>query len=116
MSRAGHEREQGDLAPYEAIERRAEIELELACRGEVDSLAALAPSWEQLVDGLSERPPPAAAPLLTRARILHERTRAELLSLRERVLGEISCVTVAKRTAEGYGGQIPRRPSLDRSA
>jgi hypothetical protein len=104
------------LRPYQAIYEHAELELELAGRGEIDQLAALGERWQELTRDLPQRPPAAAAPLLERARLIHERTRIELIRLREILLSDLSTNTRAKRTAQGYAGQLPRRPRLDRSA
>ena len=40
------------LSPYEALYAHAELELELAGRGDLDGLAALGERWEELVAGL----------------------------------------------------------------
>jgi hypothetical protein len=104
------------LAEYEAIIAHAELELELAGNGEVEELAALEGRWEQLVSGLPDRPPPAAGPILERARLLHERTRIELIRLRESLLCDVATTDTAKRTAAGYGGPQAPVSRLDRSA
>jgi hypothetical protein len=104
------------LAPYEAIYEHAKLELELAGAGELDSLDALGARWDQLIAGLPEQPPAAAAAVLQQAQLLHERTRSELSRLREALLGELATSTRARRTADGYAGQLARRPRLDRSA
>jgi hypothetical protein len=104
------------LAPYTAIAEHAELELEHAGRGEIDELAGMAAHWEQLVAGLPPRPPDGAAELLERARMMHERTRIELMRLREAVLAEHMTATHAKRAAAGYRGEVVRPPRLDRSA
>jgi hypothetical protein len=108
--------EDGALAPYYAIHAHAELELELAGRGDVDGLAALGESWKELIDGLPSSPPVAARTLLERAQLIHERTRIELIRLREALLAEFSTATRARRTVEGYAGQAPRPPRLNRSA
>jgi hypothetical protein len=105
-----------EIEPYRAILAHAELELELAGRGEVEALSALSNRWDELTRGLPERPPAAAASLLQRASLIHERTRIELLRLREDMLREISHTSRAKRTAEGYAGQLHARPRLDRRA
>ncbi len=105
-----------ELAPYEAIYAHAEYELELAGRGELAGLTALGARWEELVAELPAQPPPAAAELLEHARLMHERTRVELLRLREALLSELSGATRARRASQGYAGQLRRRPRLDRSA
>lgn len=104
------------LHRYQAIHEHAELELELAGKGDVDRLAGLAGRWEELTDNLPARPPAAAATLLARAALIHERTRIELIRLRETLLGEIATTTQARRVADGYANQLPRRSRLDRSA
>jgi hypothetical protein len=104
------------LRPYEAIHEHAELELELAGRGEVDRIAALGARWDELTHDLPAHPPATALPLLQRAQLLHERTRIELIRVRESLLSDISSTTRAKRAAEGYAGQRSHRPQLDRSA
>jgi len=109
-------RTEPSLRPYEAIREHAELELELAGRGELDRLAAMGERWDELTGGLPLRPPAAAAPLLERARLTHERTRIELIRLREALLSDLITATRARRTADGYTGQLRRRPRVDRSA
>ena len=104
------------LSRYQAIYEHAELELELAGRGELDGLVALGARWDQLIDGLPAQPPAVAAELLERARLIHERTRIELVRLRELLLSESSTATRARRASDGYAGQLRRRPRLDRSA
>jgi hypothetical protein len=106
------------LAPYEAILAHAELELELAGHGRLPELAGLAARWDELVAGLPERPPLQAAPVLARARLIHERTRIELLRLRDGLLSDVASAAQAKRTADGYAGAGARAsmPALDRSA
>ena len=106
----------GPLTRYEAIHAHAELELELAGRGDVDGLLALGESWDDLVAGLPTPPPTAAASLLERAHLIHERTRIELLRLRDALVAELTTATRARRTAHGYGEQPARLPRLDRSA
>jgi hypothetical protein len=104
------------LRPYEAIHEHAELELELVGRGEIEPLTALGERWEQLTRDLPASPPTEAAPLLRQARLIHERTRIELIRLRESLLAEIGASARARRAADGYAGQLARRPRLDRSA
>ncbi len=104
------------LDRYEAIHAHAELELELAGAGEIDRLVALDGRWEELIDGLPTQPPLAAAELLHRARLIHERTRIELERLRETLLADFATTTRSKRAADGYAGHLRRRPRLDRSA
>lgn len=104
------------LRRYEAIHEHAELELEMAGRGDLERLVALGGCWEKLTQDLPPRPPAAAAQLLRAARMIHERTRVELIRLREALLADISTSTRARRTAEGYGSQLAHRPRLNRSA
>jgi hypothetical protein len=116
---SAHAREHGGdgaLEPYRAIQAHAELELELAGRGDVDGLVALGASWDDLIAGLPSPPPAAAASLLQRAQLIHERTRIELLRFRDALVAELATATRARRTVQGYGGQASRRPHLDRSA
>jgi len=104
------------LARYEAIHEHAELELELAGRGELERLEELGARWAQLTDGLPPRPPAEALQLLERAKLIHERTRIELHRVRDRLVADLSTNTHAKRAAEGYGSRPARRPGLDRRA
>jgi hypothetical protein len=108
--------ERAGLQPYEAIHEHAELELELAGRGEIERLATLGERWEQLTRDLPASPPTEAAPLLRQARLIHERTRIELIRLRESLLAEIGTSARARRAADGYAGQLRHRSRLDRSA
>ncbi len=105
-----------ELAPYEALYAHAELELELAGRCEMESLAALGARWDELVAGMPAHPPAGAAELLQRAQLIHERTRIELSRVREALLDELATTRRARRTANGYAGQLTSRPRLDRSA
>jgi hypothetical protein len=104
------------LRPYEAIHEHAELELELAGHGEVEDLLALGQRWKELTSDLPASPPAAAVPLLRQARLLHDRTRIELIRRRESLLREIGTSVRARRAVEGYAGQLSRGPRLDRSA
>ncbi len=104
------------LDRYEAIHEHAELELELAGRGELERLEQLGRRWDELTSRLPAQPPAQALPLLERAKLIHERTRIELHRVRDRLLVDVATSTQAKRAAEGYGGHAQRRHSLDRSA
>jgi hypothetical protein len=116
QARGGLLAEEVSLGPYEALNEHAELELELAGRGELERLTALRVRWEELIRELPSRPPVAVAPLLERAQLIHRRTRIELLRLREALLEEIARTAQARRAADGYAGQLHRRTRLDRSA
>jgi hypothetical protein len=47
---------------------------------------------------------------------MHERTCVELVRLRAALLADVATVKRARRTADGYAGQLQRRPRLDRRA
>lgn len=104
------------IARYRAIVDHAELELELAGRGELDALDELGARWPELIAGLPARPPAEVGPLLERALLIHERTRIELIRLNEAVLADLAQARKARRTADGYAGQLQARPRLDRSA
>jgi hypothetical protein len=94
----------------------AELELELAGRGELEQLIELGELWEDLVAGLPEEPPIEAASLLVRAKLMHERTRIELIRLRESLLAEVSVTGKAQRAADGYAPKLSRPLHLSRTA
>lgn len=105
-----------DLSRYEALAEHAELELELAGRGAVEQLAALAPRWEELTAGLPEVPPREAADALARAQLLHERTHIDLLRMRDALRQEIARAGRARQAASGYAAGAPAGPQLERSA
>ncbi len=104
-----------ELAPYEAIMAHAELELELAGRGDLEALTALGEEWQALTAQAPPAPPGAAADLLMRATLIHERTRVELLRLRDALLLDLDTTRRARRTADGYASNAPRPPRVDRS-
>ena len=104
------------LLPYEALHAHAELELELAGRADLDGLGELRDRWEDLAAGLPTVAPPQAAGVLERALLIHERTSIELQRLRDALLSELQRTTRARRTADGYAGQLRRGPRLDRRA
>jgi hypothetical protein len=112
----GREASPAELASYTAILAHAELELELAGRGDVEALEALGSRWEELVGGLPATPPQEALGLLERAALVHERTRVELLRVRGALLSEFDTARRARRTAAGYAGELAARPRLNRSA
>jgi hypothetical protein len=105
-----------NLARYESILAHAELELELAGRGALGELDGLQRRWDELVADLPARAPEDAAPVLARARLVHERTRVELARVRDALLHDVAVAGRAKRTASGYAGPEQHAPALDRSA
>jgi len=104
------------LRAYEALHEHAERELEAAGDGDIGRLIALRRRWQELVSELPAQPPAAASALLAGAQLVHERTRVELMRLREALMADITTTERARRTAAGYAGQLRRRPRLDRCA
>jgi hypothetical protein len=107
---------QRELGPYEAIVAHAELELELAGRGDVEGLEANGARWDELAAGLPAGPPAGAGALLERASMLHERARIEQIRMREALLSDVAAAMRASRAAEGYGGCAPPTRQLDRRA
>jgi hypothetical protein len=117
MSAAAHaDRPAAVEDPYAAILEHAELELELAGRGEIDQLLALGERWDRLTRALPAHPPAGAGALLQRSALIHERTRIELIRLRDELLGESATASRARQTADGYAGQLPQLPRVDRNA
>jgi hypothetical protein len=117
VSSSARERsDRSSLRAYEALHEHAELELELAGSGALERMHALGAHWEELLAGVPDQPPPAAAALLERAQLIHERTCVELARVREALLADLATVKRARRAADGYAGQLQRRPRLDRRA
>lgn len=105
------------LDPYAAIVAFAERELELARDGRIEDLRSLAPEWDSLTAGLPAQPPASARGALERATVLHERTSATLMSLREAMLCDLRTTARASRAAHGYAEQNRHRGRrIDHSA
>ena len=77
-----------DAAPYEALARTIERELELICAGDHEQLAALKAEREELIAGLPATPPACARPALQRAALMNKRLEIEILRLREALVLE----------------------------
>ncbi|HEX5308098.1 MAG TPA: hypothetical protein VFW38_03365 [Solirubrobacteraceae bacterium] len=106
----------GALARYSAIERFAQLELELAGAATVEQVQAHQRGWDELTADLPATPPPAALPMLQRAGLLRERARIELLRRREAALAELADVAERSRLAGGYLRASARGPRIERSA
>jgi hypothetical protein len=100
-----------ELAPYAALRRLAERELELAGEGRYNEMAQLGCQRAQIVASLPPRPPAAARDILERALALQRRVTIELFHRRERVLLSLRRVEHSKRAARGYGGALAGSPS-----
>lgn len=106
MSRSGAA---AALAPYEALVRIAEHELELAGAGRYDELEQLRRQRAEVMLTLPRPVPAEAREPLERALALQRRVSIELLRRRERVLLALRRVEISKRTANGYARALPRR-------
>jgi hypothetical protein len=95
-----------ETAPYEAIVRLAERELELAGEGRYDEIAQLAHQRAQLLAALPTPPPLCARDALERALMMQRRVTIELLRRQEEVLLGLRRVELSRRTARGYGDSI----------
>ena len=91
-----------ETAPYEALARMIERELELIGAGDYDALAELKSERDALISTLPEAPPASARPALQRAVLMNKRVEIELVRLREALLLEFANVERAVRTARGY--------------
>jgi hypothetical protein len=96
-----------ETAPYEALARMIERELELVGSGDYDALAELRSERDGLVSTLPEIPPASARPALQRAALMNKRVEIEILRVREALLLEFANVERVGRTARGYSP--PRR-------
>ncbi|HTP19675.1 MAG TPA: hypothetical protein VMJ65_08730 [Solirubrobacteraceae bacterium] len=91
-----------ETAPYEALARMIERELELIGTGDHDALAALRSERDSLTSTLPDIPPASARPALQRAALMNKRVEIEILRIREALLLEFANVERVSRTARGY--------------
>jgi hypothetical protein len=108
MSSAEHSSQQPQTAPYEALARMIERELELICTRDYDALEKLKAEREALIASLPATPPACARPALQRAALMNKRLEIEILRLREALLLDAANVERVGRTARGYSP--PREP------
>jgi hypothetical protein len=105
-----------DAAPYEALARSIERELELIAEGRLDELAALHTERAALIGSLPATPPSGARPALQRAALLNRRVEAELLRHRDALLADVATVEQVGRTARGYAPPRDARPHVQATA
>ena len=105
-----------ETAPYEALARMIERELELVVTGDYDALAALKSERDTLISALPETPPASARPALQRAALMNKRVEIEILRLREALLLEFANVERVGRTARGYSPPRQERPRVEATA
>lgn len=101
-----------ETAPYEAIVRLAERELELAGEGRYTEMAQLGHQRDALLASLPSPPPQSARDALTRALLIQRRVSIELIQRREAVLISLRRLELRARAARGYGDSmaVTRRP------
>jgi hypothetical protein len=103
-------------APYEALARSLELELELIGVGAIDELTALHAERAALIEGLPAVPPAEARPALARAALMNKRVEIEILRRREALLLDAANVERVGRTARGYAAAVESRPQLQATA
>jgi hypothetical protein len=108
MSSAEHRTPEHQTAPYEALARMIERELELICTRDYVALEALKSERNALIGSLPATPPASARPALQRAALMNKRLEIEILRLREALLLDAANVERVGRTARGYSP--PREP------
>lgn len=97
------------LAPYEALIRIAERQLELAGQGRYDELAQLSAQRDEVMSRLPRPAPEGARDVLERALAIQRRLSIELLRRREHVLLALRRVEMSKRAASGYARSLPSK-------
>jgi hypothetical protein len=95
-------------APYEALARIIERELELVGNGDYEALAELKSERDALIATLPGTPPASARPALQRAALMNKRVQIEIERMREALLLGFANVERVDRTARGYSP--PREP------
>jgi hypothetical protein len=91
-----------DAAPYEALARSLERELELIGEGKFDELAELHAERAALIETMPAIPPAHARPALQRAALMNKRVEIEILRYREALLLDLANVERVGRVARGY--------------
>jgi hypothetical protein len=95
------------LAPYEALVRITERQLELAGQGRYAEMAQLSGQRAELMRRLPRPAPREAREVLERALAMQRRLTIELLRRREQVLLSLRRVEMSKRAARGYARSLP---------
>jgi len=97
-----------ETAPYEALARIIERELELVRTRDYDALSELKSQRDALIASLPATPPASARPALQRAALMNKRVEIEIARVREALLLEFANVERVGRAARGYSP--PREP------
>jgi hypothetical protein len=104
------------LAPYAAMVRLGEQQLEVARQGELGGLEPLEQAWQALVADAPPEPPAAAAAALEAAAALSGQTTAQLKRMQEALLCDIAVTARASKAARGYAARARYSSRVDRSA
>jgi hypothetical protein len=99
------------LAPYEALVRIAERQLELAGQGRYVELAQLSSQRDEVMRQLPRPAPEGAREVLERALAMQRRLSIELIRRREHVLLSLRRVEMSRRAASGYARSLPSKRS-----
>jgi hypothetical protein len=105
-----------DAAPYEALARSIEHELELIGDGRLAELDDLYAARAALIDGLPAIPPASARPALQRAALMNKRVEIEILRRREALQLDIANAELVGRTARGYAPAVQKLPYVQATA
>jgi hypothetical protein len=105
-----------EAAPYEALARSIERELELIGEGRFDEAQILQAERAAVMAGLPVVPPPGARPALQRAALLCKRLEIEILRYREGLVLDLAQVDLVSRTARGYAPPRQERPHVQATA
>ena len=89
-------------APYEALARTIERELELIGEGRFEEAQDVQDERSALIASLPDVPPADARPALQRAALLNKRLEIEILRCREALLFDLAQADLVGRTARGY--------------
>lgn len=116
MSSADAGRRQQQAAPYEALARMIERELELLGNRDYDGLETLKSERDALIATLPQHPPAAARPALQRAALMNKRLEIEILRIREALVLEAVNVERVGRTARGYSPPRQERRHVQATA
>jgi hypothetical protein len=103
-------------APYEALARMIERELELVGTGDYEALAELKSERDALIATLPATPPACARPALQRAALMNKRVEIEIVRVREALLVEFANVDRVSRTARGYSPPRTDRRHVEATA
>ncbi len=105
-----------DAAPYEALARMVERELELIGEGRFDELTAVKSERAALIESLPAKPPACARPALQRAMLMHKRLEIEIVRRREALVLEFANTERVRRTAHGYAPPRRQRVHVETTA